>query len=354
MIFEGAKMVDLLKKLMQGKDLTSEEALHAMTEIMTGQAGEIRTAGFLIALALKGETGEEIEAFARAMRKAAKPWPSREKFDIVDTCGTGGDASSLLNISTIAALVVASMGFKVAKHGNRAVSSPTGSADVLEELGINLEVPPDESVDALKEIGICFLFAPVWHPAMRYAAPVRRALGVRTVFNILGPITNPAPVTHQLMGVYDRRFLAPVARALVGLGRKRACVVHSHDGLDEISIAAPTDYILIDNGQIQSEGTWRPETFGIDSAPIDSLRVADRKESAARIERILRGKGDTVENLMVSVNAGAVISLLREDLSLSEARALVMDHLKSGRAIEILDRWRSFRNNSGSVTSVGS
>jgi len=194
-------MIDYLKKVMQGEDLSSDEALRSMTEIMTGQAGEIRTAGFLIALALKGETGEEIESFARAMRKAAKPWPSREKFDIVDTCGTGGDASSLLNISTIAALVVSSMGFKVAKHGNRAVSSPTGSADVLEELGINLEIPHEESVEALNEIGMCFLFAPAWHPAMRFAAPVRKALGVRTVFNILGPITNPAPITHQLMGV---------------------------------------------------------------------------------------------------------------------------------------------------------
>lgn len=347
-------MIDYLKKVMQGEDLSSDEALRSMTEIMTGQAGEIRTAGFLIALALKGETGEEIESFARAMRKAAKPWPSREKFDIVDTCGTGGDASSLLNISTIAALVVSSMGFKVAKHGNRAVSSPTGSADVLEELGINLEIPHEESVEALNEIGMCFLFAPAWHPAMRFAAPVRKALGVRTVFNILGPITNPAPVTHQLMGVYDRKFLAPVARALVGLGRKRAYVIHSHDGLDEISIAAPTDFIFIDNGRIQAEGTWRPEDFGIDPTPIDSLRVADRKQSAERFERILKGEGDAVENMMVSVNAGAVISLLREDLNIADARALVLDHLKSGKAIETLDRWRAFRNNSGSVTSVGS
>lgn len=347
-------MIDYIKKLMQGEDLTSDEALRAMTEIMTGMAGEIRTAGFLIALALKGETGEEIESFARAMRKAARPWPSRDKMDIVDTCGTGGDASSLLNISTIAALVIASMGFKVAKHGNRAVSSPTGSADVLEELGINLEIPHEESVEALNEIGMCFLFAPAWHPAMRFAAPVRKALGVRTVFNILGPITNPAPVTHQLMGVYDRKFLAPVARALVGLGRKRAYVVHSHDGLDEISIAAPTDFIFIDNGRIQSEGTWHPEDFGISPTSLDSLVVANRKESADRFERILKGQGDAVENMMVSVNAGAVLSLLREDLNLAEARTAVYEHLKSGQALETLNRWRSFRNNSGSVTSVGS
>lgn len=347
-------MTDCLKKLMRGEDLTTDEARHAMTQIMTGEAGEIRTAGFLIALALKGETGEEIEAFARAMRKAAVPWPTEASVDVVDTCGTGGDASNLLNVSTVTALIAASMGMKVAKHGNRGVSSGTGSADVLEELGIRLDVSHEEAAAALSDMGICFLFAPSWHPAMRHAGPVRKALGVRTVFNILGPITNPAPVTHQLMGVYDRRFLAPVARALAGLGRKNAYVVHSHDGLDEISIAAPTDFIHIVHGHIQSEGTWRPEDFGLDRPiPLDSLRIADRRESAQRFQRILSGQGTDAENQMVAVNTGALLTLVSEGLSLEEARRQVLAHLQSGRASDVLVRWKNYGSNAESVNTLG-
>lgn len=347
-------MTEYLKKLMQSQDLTAEEAQNAMTQIMTGQAGEVRTAAFLIALALKGETGEEIEAFARAMRKAAVPWPSSTGHDIIDTCGTGGDAAGLINVSTLSALVAASMGMKVAKHGNRAVSSPTGSADVLEELGIRLDIPKEENVGALAEVGICFLFAQAWHPAMRFAGPVRKQLGVRTVFNILGPITNPAPVTHQLMGVYDRKFLVPVARALAGLGRKKAYIVHSQDGLDEVSIAAPTDFVQVINGRIQSEGTWRPEDFGLEGPlPLDSLRITDRQESATRFRRILAGQGEEIENQMVAVNTGAILTLIHDDLSLNEARQLVLDHLKTGKAAGILDRWRAYGSNATPVTSVG-
>ena len=335
-------MVEYIKKLIRGEHLTGEEAFDAMKLIMQGEAGEISTAGFLVALAIKGVTSEEIESFSKAMRSAAERWPDSNQMDIVDTCGTGGDSASLLNVSTITAFVIASMGYHVAKHGNRAVSSPTGSADVLEELGVRIGTNPDESIALLKEIGICFLFAPNWHPAMEFAAPVRRVLSLQAVFNILGPITNPAPITHQLMGVYDKRFLKPIAGALAGLGRRRALVVHSHDGLDEISIQLPTDYIKIVDGRVESEGIFYPKDFGIEPTDMKTLKVENRQASAKRVEQILKGMGTEVENRMVSVNAAAVLTLFNDHLSLADAYQEVVDHLKSGKAYSTLERWRSY------------
>ena len=346
-------MVELLKQIIAGEDLTAEQATRAMTAIMSGQAGEIQTAGFLTALALKGETGVEIEAFSRAMRKAAVSWPRRVGDTLLDTCGTGGDSSGIINISTLSALVVASLGVKVAKHGNRAVSSPTGSADVLEELGISMSLQPEEVADCLEKVGMCFLFAPTWHPAMKFAAPVRKALGVRTVFNLLGPITNPAPVTHQVIGVFDGRFLEPLGDALAGLGRKGACVLHSRDGLDELSIAAPTDYILIREGRIEKKGQFRPDDFGIQNQEIASLKVADRKESARRVQAILEGKGSEAENAMVGANAALAHPLIFPDSELKSSYEICRETMKAGRPMEVLEKWRSFHNSSTSVTSVG-
>ena len=350
-------MTNYLKKLLLGNDLSSAEAFEAMNEIMSGRADQMQTAGLLMALAMKGETGEEIEAFARAMRAAAVAWPNAgasAATAIIDTCGTGGDSASILNISTIAAVVLSSFGndmkFQVAKHGNRAVSSPTGSADVLEHLGIQIDVSHEAAASILNQVNICFLFAQSWHPAMRFAAPVRRALGVRTIFNILGPITNPAPLTHQLMGVFDRRFLVPVAKALAGLGRKHAFVIHSRDGLDEVSIAAATDYVEIQDGHVVKEGTWQPADFGIATTPIDSLRVSDRQESADRFERILKGEGTDIENRMVSVNAGVVLTLLQDNLSLLDARQMVVERLQSGAAFNSLQKWKSVQHTSSNDT----
>ncbi|MBU41936.1 MAG: anthranilate phosphoribosyltransferase [Spirochaetaceae bacterium] len=346
-------MKELLKRIIAGEDLTAEEATKAMTAIMSGQAGEIQTAGFLTALALKGETGTEIEAFSRSMRKAAVTWPSRSNPVILDTCGTGGDSSGIINVSTVAALVLASLGISVAKHGNRAVSSPTGSADVLEELGISMTLKPEEVAECLEKVGMCFLFAPTWHPAMKFAAPVRKALGVRTVFNLLGPITNPAPVSHQIIGVFDGRFLEPLGDALAGLGRKGACVIHSRDGLDELSIAAPTDYIMIRDGRIEKKGQFKPEDFGIQPMDISSLKVADRRESARRVQLILEGKGSDTENAMMAANAALAYHLVHPDTDLKSAYGLCLDALKQGKPMEVLEKWRSFHNNSASVTSVG-
>jgi anthranilate phosphoribosyltransferase len=346
-------MKEILKKIISGEDLIAEEATQAMTAIMSGQAGEIQTAGFLTALALKGETGTEIEAFSRSMRKAAVTWPRRSENAILDTCGTGGDSAGIINISTLSAMVVSSLGVSVAKHGNRAVSSPTGSADVLEELGISMALKPEEVAECLEKVGMCFLFAPTWHPAMKFAAPVRKALGVRTVFNLLGPITNPAPVTHQLVGVFDGRFLEPLGEALAGLGRTGACIVHSRDGLDELSISAPTDYIMIRDGRIEKKGQMKPEDFGIKPMDISSLKVADRRESARRVQGILEGQGSETENAMVAANAALAYHLVFPDVDLKSAYEKCIAALNEGRPVQVLERWKSFHNNSASVTSVG-
>ncbi len=344
-------MNEYLKKIMSFQNLNEEEAYSLMNKIMTGEAGEIRTAAVLVALAMKRETGEEIEGFAKAMKKAAIRWTSRNKYDILDTCGTGGDNANLLNISTISAVVIASLGYKVAKHGNRAVSSATGSADVLEECGINIEIPNEEAVRCLETVGICFLYAPKWHPAMKFAAPVRKALGVRTVFNILGPITNPAPITHQVMGVFNKEFMQPIAKALTGLGRKKAYVIHSRDGLDEISIAAPTDYIQIQNGKIIKEGTWNVEDFGFKPESLDLLKVKDRKESVDRFLRIIEGKGTEIENKIVAMNSAVALTLF-EEISLKEATEKILDTLKSGNVYKKFIEWKNFYPNNV-VTSLG-
>jgi anthranilate phosphoribosyltransferase len=342
---------EYLKKVMSFEHLTEEEAYSVMNKIMTGEAGEIRTAGMLVALAMKKETGQEIEGFAKAMRKAAVRWPSRERYNILDTCGTGGDNANLLNISTITAVVMATLGYKVAKHGNRAVSSATGSADVLEECGINIEISNEEAAECLEKVGITFLYAPKWHPAMKYAAPVRKTLGVRTVFNILGPITNPAPVTHQIMGVFSKDYMPQIALALTGLGRENAYVIHSHDGLDEVSIAAPTDYIQIQQGKIVKEGTFRVEDFGIKPESLDSLKVKDRRESVERFLRIIQGSGNQIENSIVAINSALALTLF-EDISLKDATEKILELLKTGKVYEKFEEWKNFRPKIA-VTSLG-
>lgn len=344
-------MVEYLKKLIAFQDLDEEEAFHVMNSIMTGEAGDIRTAGILVALAMKKEKGEEIEGFAKAMRKAAVRWAGSKKFEILDTCGTGGDYANLINVSTLTAIVMASLGYKVAKHGNRAISSSTGSADVLEDSGITIELNPEDAVECLEKVGITFLFAPKWHPAMKHVAPVRRTLGIRTVFNILGPITNPAPVTHQVMGVFSKEYILPVAKALIGLGRKNVYVIHSRDGLDEVSVAAPTDYVKIMNGRIVEEGTWQVEDFGFEPESLDALRVKDREDAIHRFIRILKGEGTDIENRMIAVNSAVALQLF-EDISLKEAVAKVIDTLRSGRAYQKYEEWKNFRSKS-SVTSLG-
>jgi len=346
-------MIELLSKLIRKEDLLPEEASRAMAEIMTGQAGEIRTAAFLTAMTMKGETGSEIESFSRAMRHAAVAWPGGDAAVLCDTCGTGGDSAGTINVSTISALLLATMGHRVAKHGNRAVSSSTGSADLLEALGISLERSYDEVVSCLNQVGITFLFAPAWHPAMKHAGPVRRAMGIRTVFNLLGPLTNPAPITHQVVGVYNRRFIEPVAKALAGLGRKGAYVLHSADGLDELSISEETYFVRIENGAIHSEGVLTPEEFGVSRRPLRELTVGSREEAIDRAQGILAGKGNDAENAIVAMNAALIHSMVEGISDLKRANEECLDLLKTGKCAETVRLWAGFQNEAGSVMAGG-
>lgn len=303
---------------------------------------------------MKGETGQEIQSFARSMRKAALPWPGPEYPVLADTCGTGGDSQGTLNISTIAALLLASMGVKVAKHGNRAVSSKSGSADLLEQLGVRLDLEPDQVARCLESVGVCFLFAQKWHPAMKHAAPVRKAMGVRTVFNLLGPLTNPAPITHQVLGVFDRKFIEPIAQALAGLGRVGAYVVHSADGLDECSIAAETYFARVENGAVVEKGALQPEDFGFERSSLSALKVSDADAARERSLAILAGRGSETENQVIAMNAGLLYSMTTQK-GLKEAAGACLGALRGGGAAGLVSRWKNFLyEGSGSdVVSVG-
>lgn len=329
---------DIIVKLFAQDDLSAEEATQAMTSIMTGQAGEARTAAILTALAIKGETATEIEAFARAMRHAAVKWPGDRTEDLCDTCGTGGDGAGSLNISTLSAVILSSLGLRVAKHGNRAVSSTTGSADVFEELGMPLNMEHAEVAEQLERTGLCFLFAPQWHPAMKHAAPIRRALGVRTVFNLLGPLTNPAPISYQVVGVFDRAFMEPVARALAGLRRKGAYVVHSEEGLDEVSPEKTTHFLRIENGRLVDEGELTPADFGFEPLPAAGLRVQDRADALMRTRAVLEGRGQAVENQTVAMNAALLFSMLRGP-DLAESAGACLNQLKAGEGARSVAAW---------------
>ena len=334
-------IAEVLKKLMShGGDLNAEEASQAMAQIMIGEAGEARTAALLTALALKGETGAEIEAFARSMRPAAVRWPGKkDTFPVLaDTCGTGGDSQGTRNISTLSAMLLAGLDIPIAKHGTRAVSSTTGSADLLEGLGIRLNLAPEQVAAEVEKVGMSFLFAPTWHPAMKYAAPVRKSLGFRTVFNLLGPLTNPAPITHQVIGVFHLNFMERMAPALALQGRKGAYLLHSEDGLDEVSPAAATRYLRIQAGEITDRGDQRPEDFGLAGAPLGELRPKDREDAIARSQAILAGEGSEAENHTIAMNAALIYAMVRE-CDLKAAAEACLSGLKAGKGGELLKRW---------------
>ncbi len=334
--------VQFLNKLIQKENLNSDEAEALMRSIVTGEAGEICTAAILSTLASKGETGTEMASFARVMREVATPWPSGSlSYPILcDTCGTGGDGASTLNISTLSAIVLASLDIPVAKHGNRAVSSQSGSADLLEALGIKLEYTHQKVRQCLEKIGITFLFAPNWHPAMKYAIPVRKALGVRTVFNLLGPITNPAPVTHQLVGVFQKSFQEVIAEALRELGKK-AYIVFSSDGLDEVSWSAPTHFIRVGEGKIQESGEIEPGDFGFPLHKKEDLQISGPNEALHRGLRFLEGKANDAENHAVAMNAAFLHSLVCSS-NLKESAQACLEAIKNGCGLSILEKWRSF------------
>lgn len=316
----------LIDKLTRREDLTTAEAASAMDEVMAGRAAEAQIAGLLIGLAMKGERPNEIEGLARAMRAHAVRL-SRDFEGVFDTCGTGGDRSGTFNISSSVALVVAACGIRVAKHGNRSVSSLCGSADVFEALGVNVSAPPAVVERCLEQAGIGFFFAPTFHPSMRHAAPTRRALGVRTAFNLLGPLTNPAAPTRQLVGVPRPEFTELLARSLLRLGSERAWVVHGADGVDEIST---TGYTKISECRDGSVNTFylHPADVGLPKSSAGALAGGDAAENARIMTRVLDGERGPARDIVL-LNAGAALFIAGKTASIEQG---------IGRASDAIDR----------------
>jgi anthranilate phosphoribosyltransferase len=313
----------------------------AFAAVFAGAWTPVQIAGFVIALRLRGEDALTIAAAARAMRAVMIPVDHGLPV-VVDTCGTGGDGKGTLNLSTAAAIVVAAAGLPVAKHGNRSVSSRTGSADVLEALDLPLDVAPERHADILRRAGITFLFAPAHHPALRHSFAARRELGVRTIFNALGPVANPARASHQLIGAYDDRLRPILAQTLGHLGSRHAWVVRGEDGLDEISPFGPTRVTELAGGETR-ERLIAPEDFGLEPAAPGSLDGGDARENAARIEAILGGAADPAQGA-VALNAAAAIAVGRESTGaagLEEAARVALEALRSGAALRTLAAWRA-------------
>ncbi|MBX5475861.1 MAG: anthranilate phosphoribosyltransferase [Clostridia bacterium] len=328
-----------LKKVVAGEDLNELEAETAMTAIMAGQVRDVLIAAYLTALRAKGESVAEIVGSARAMRRAATHVQTRHPL-VVDTCGTGGDGRGTFNISTTAAFVVAAAGVPVAKHGNRSVSSRAGSADVLEALGANLNLDAAKVGACLDAVGFGFLFAPLLHSAMKHAAPVRRALGFRTIFNILGPLTNPAGAASQVVGVYEARLAPVLAEVLNGLGTRRSLVVHSEDGLDEISISAPTLVYEADGADVRGYRI-RPEDFGLRRAPLAAVTGGDAADNAAIARDVLAGKPGPARDIVL-LNAGAALYAGGRAETIAEGVRLAADAIDSGAARRTLERFIAF------------
>lgn len=321
--------------LSKKENLSYEVAKEVMNEIMNGKASEVQKSAYLIALSMKGETIEEITGSAKAMRNhCIKLLHNLQALEIV---GTGGDGSNSFNISTTAALVIAAGGIPVAKHGNRAASSSCGSADVLEALGVNIMVSPEKSSKLLEEIGICFLFAQNYHIAMKHVAPVRKELGIRTIFNILGPLANPAGANMEVMGVYQKELLVPLAKVLRNLGVQRALVVYGEDGLDEISLSAPTSVCQVKDGELK-EYTICPMDFGFEYCKKEEL-IGGTKEKNAKITRsILQGEKGTRRN-SVLLNAGAALYIGGACGSINEGVIMAGQLIDSGKALKKLEEF---------------
>ncbi|MGZ4851210.1 MAG: anthranilate phosphoribosyltransferase, partial [Candidatus Bathyarchaeia archaeon] len=322
-----------IQKLIEGYSLTSGESGEIMREVISGKATNSQTAAFLTALRMKGEEVEELIAFARVMREHSSQIHPRVQNRLVDTCGTGGDKIKTFNVSTTAAFVIAGAGIAVAKHGNRAVTSKCGSADVLENLGLNLQVEPKAIERIIEDVGIAFMFAPAFHPAMKYAVEPRREIGIRTVFNLLGPLTNPACANAQLLGVYEAKLTAPMAYALQRLGCEEAMVVHGLDGLDEVSTVGKTAIAHLKNGGV-TEVEVSPEDFGVKIACSADLKVASPEESAEVLFQILSGNlthGDPkMEFVLVNSVAGIMVGGKAEDFE--KGMEIARESIDSGDA----------------------
>lgn len=320
-------------KLIDQRNLTYDEAITVMNEIMSGETSQVQTAAFLAALSTKGETIEEVTACAAGMRSHATP--VQHALDLTEIVGTGGDGAHTFNISTTASLVIAAGGAKVAKHGNRAASSKSGAADCLEALGVNIDLPPVECVRLLEEIGICFFYAQRYHASMRHVGPVRRELGVRTIFNILGPLTNPAHASRQVLGVFSEALVEPLARVLQNLGVKRGMAVYGQDGLDEISVSAPTAVCEFHDDAFKSY-TLCPEDFGMARAEKAALTGGSPKENAQITLNILSGERGAKRDAVL-LNAGAGLYIAGKADSHKEGVELAAGLIDSGAAMKQLN-----------------
>ena len=329
-----------LARIVEREDLTRSDMEAVMQQVMSGDATDAQIGGLLVALRMKGETTEEIAGAAQVMRSLATPVVV-DVPHLVDLVGTGGDGANLFNVSTGSSFVAAAAGAKVAKHGNRSVSSTSGSSDVLEHLGMPMDLTPEEIARSIIEVGVGFMFAPMHHSAMRYALGPRRELGMRTVFNILGPLTNPAGVKRQVIGVFSADLCRPIAEVLKLLGAEHAMVVHSQDGLDEISIAAETQVTELCNGNIESYQI-SPEDFSLERQSLDGLSVGSAAASADLIRRALAGAGDEAAGKavgMLALNAGATIYVSGIAATLADGVAMAEDALSCGLAAEKLQQF---------------
>ncbi len=334
-------MKEFIQKLIEGKNLTPEEAENAMNLIMSGNATQIQMASFLTALRMKGETPEEIASFAGVMRRFAESIKPDVHGILVDVCGTGGDKIKTFNISTTAMFVVAAAGIPVAKHGNRAITSKCGSADVLEELGVNLNIPFEKIKEGIEKADIGFMFAPLHHSAMKHVMPVRKELGIRTVFNLLGPLSNPANANAQLMGIYDPELTEKIAEVFRILGLERAMVVHGDPGLDEISTVGKTKISELTRNEIRTYHI-KPEEFGLKRARIEDLAGGDRKENAIILKKILNREEKGAKRDIVLINAAAGILLGGKAKDLKEGLNTAKDILDSGKAYGKLEEFIEF------------
>src|SRR5579872_1196875 len=346
-------ITDILHRIANHRQsLSREESRAVMSEVLNGKCTDAQIAALLVSLHMKGETVEEIVGFAEAIRAAATPLQMHESSTVdvsgterdalVDTCGTGGDASGTFNISTAAALVIAGAGVRVAKHGNRSVTSNCGSADVMEALGVNITLSPSALAGCLEKIGIAFLYAPTMHSAMKYVQPARRELRLRTVFNLLGPLTNPARASAQVVGVYSADLVEKLAEAFGMLGLRRAMVVHGDDGLDEITITAPTRVSEVREGNVRSYEVT-PEEFGFVRASLQAISGGDASDNAAIIHEILEGKKSPCRDVVLLNAAAALVAAARAD-HIQDALPLAAQSLDSGAARRKLEAMVRFTN----------
>ena len=328
---------EAIKAVISRQNLNESEMHDVMSSIMTGQTTDAQIGAFLVGLSMKGETIEEITASAKVMRALATSVKLSSDEFLVDTCGTGGDGLGLFNISTASAFVVAAAGGKVAKHGNRSISSKSGSADVLEAAGINLSLNPELISQCIEEIGVGFMFAPAHHSAMKHAIGPRKELAIRTIFNVLGPLTNPAKAPNQIMGVFDKNLVEPIANVLKGLNSRHVMVVHSEDGLDEFSIAKKTYVAELKDNKI-STYTVHPHDFGLEEGSLDSIQAENAEQSLALIHEAFSGKQGVARDI-IALNAGAAIYVSGLVNSLEEGITKANQTLSDGSAQDKLDAY---------------